>query len=80
MCKCRGRQDADHDQQAPTNLADLQLQHMVEGEHIEYNPGRNPEGVPHTLCAFANNFPKLDDGYIIVGVTKQCDICEEQSC
>ena len=43
----------------------------VEGERLEFKQGWNPEAVLHTLCAFANDFHNLGDGYIFIGVAEK---------
>jgi hypothetical protein len=42
-----------------THPADLPRQRTVQGDHIEYKPGSNPDAIPPTLCAFANDFESL---------------------
>ncbi|MDE0214137.1 MAG: ATP-binding protein [Deltaproteobacteria bacterium] len=55
----------------PINLHDLLRQRTIEGERVEYKAGWNPQGVLHTICAFANDFHNLGGGYVVVGVEEQ---------
>ncbi|MDR0275639.1 MAG: ATP-binding protein [Burkholderiaceae bacterium] len=55
----------------PINFNDLLRQRTVEGERIEYKTGWNPDAVIRTLCAFANDFENLGDGYVVIG--QDCD-------
>jgi ATP-dependent DNA helicase RecG len=41
------------------NLVDLLRQRAVEGDLIEYGAGWNPDAIPRTRCAFANDFENL---------------------
>ena len=52
----------------PINLHDLLCQRTIEGERVEYKAGWNPQGVLHTICAFANDFHNLGGGYVVLGV------------
>ena len=55
----------------PINLDDFLHQRTVECERIEYKTGWNPEGVLHSICAFANDFHNLGGGYIVIGVAEK---------
>ena len=55
----------------PINLEDLLRQCAVERERIEYKAGWNPDAIPRTLCAFANDFENLGGGYVVIG--QNCD-------
>ena len=55
----------------PINLHDLLLQRTIEGERVEYKAGWNPQGVLHTICAFANDFHNLSGGYVVLGVEER---------
>ena len=43
----------------PLDIDDLIHQRKVEGARIEYKRGWNPEKVPHSVCAFANDIDNL---------------------
>ena len=46
----------------PLDIDDLIRQRKVEGARIEYKRGWNPEKVPHSVCAFANNIAYIRCG------------------
>lgn len=54
----------------PINLTNLLNQRTIESER-EYKAGWNPEGVIHTLSAFANDFHNLGGGYVMIGVAEE---------
>ena len=54
----------------PLNINDLIEKRTVESERIEYKKGWNPEGVLHTITAFANDLHNWGGGYIIIGTTQ----------
>ncbi len=55
----------------PINIDHLLRPNRIEGERIEYKAGWNPQGVLHTICAFANDFHNLGGGYIVLGVEER---------
>ena len=55
----------------PINIDHLLRQRTIEGERIEYKAGWNPQGVLHTICAFANDFQNLGGGYVVLGVEER---------
>lgn len=55
----------------PINLENLLRQRQVEDERTEYKAGWNPDAILRTLCAFANDFENLGDGYVVIG--QDCD-------
>ncbi|OHE66262.1 MAG: transcriptional regulator, partial [Treponema sp. GWA1_62_8] len=55
----------------PINIDALLHQRSIEGERVEYKAGWNPEGILHTLCAFANDFHNLGGGYLVIGVEEK---------
>ena len=57
--------------QLPLNVNHLLRQRTIEGERIEYKAGWNPQGVLHTVCAFANDFHNLGGGYVVLGVAER---------
>ncbi len=56
------------------NLQDLLLQRTIEGERVEYKAGWNPQGVLHTVCAFANDFHNLGGGFVVLGVDESDEL------
>ena len=54
----------------PINIHDLLRKRTIESERVEYKAGWNPEGVLHTICAFANDFHNLG-GYVVIGVQEK---------
>ena len=52
----------------PINSHDLLRLRKFEGERVEYEAGWSPQGVLHTICAFANDFHNLGGGYVVLGV------------
>lgn len=55
----------------PINIDNLQRQHTIESERVEYKAGWNPESVIHTLSAFANDIHNLGGGYVVIGVAEE---------
>lgn len=55
----------------PVNIDELINGRTVEWERIEFKAGWNPEGIVHSLCAFANDIHNWGGGYIIVGVEEK---------
>lgn len=55
----------------PVNIAELLSGKTVEWERLEFKEGWNPEGVLHSLCAFANDINNWGGGYIIVGIAEK---------
>lgn len=55
----------------PLNINDILTGRTVEWERLEFKAGWNPQGVLHTLCAFANDFHNLGGGYIVIGIEEQ---------
>jgi ATP-dependent DNA helicase RecG len=41
---------------------------IVEQDRVEYKKGWNPSEVIHTICAYANDYPNINGGYIVIGV------------
>ncbi len=52
----------------PVNINQLINGKTVEWERLEFKEGWNPEGVLHTICAFANDINNWGGGYIILGI------------
>ena len=57
--------------QIPVNIEQLLSATSIEGAHIEYKKGWNPDAIYRSVCAFANDFDNSGGGYIIVGVQEQ---------
>ncbi len=59
----------------PINLRDLLLGATVESERIEFkatwDPERTGPQIVRTVCAFANDFHRINGGYIVVGVAER---------
>ena len=55
----------------PINIDELLHGNTVEWDRIELKKGWNPEGVIHSLCAYANDINNWDGGYIIIGVEEE---------
>lgn len=55
----------------PINITELLEQNRIESNRIEYKQGWNPTAIYHTICAFANDFENLGDGYIVVGIEEK---------
>ena len=58
----------------PVNLSDLLHARTVESQRIEFkaswNPGTTGHQVIRTICAFANDFHRLNGGYVVIGVAE----------
>lgn len=55
----------------PIDVESLLHGRSVEWERLEFKKGWNPEGVLHTMCAFANDFHNLGGGYILIGIEER---------
>lgn len=59
----------------PVNLDDLLHARTVESERIEFKASWNPHTTGHqvvrTVCAFANDFHRLNGGYVVIGVAER---------
>lgn len=55
----------------PINIEELLHGNTVEWDRIELKKGWNPEGVVHSLCAYANDINNWDGGYVIIGVEEE---------
>ena len=55
----------------PINITELLEQRRIESNRIEYKRGWNPMAIYYTICAFANDFENLGDGYIVVGIEEK---------
>ena len=55
----------------PIDVESLMHGRSVEWELLEFKKGWNPEGVLHTMCAFANDFHNLGGGYILIGIEER---------
>lgn len=53
------------------NIKELINGNVIEWERMEFKQGWNPEGVLHSLCAFANDINNLGGGYIIIGISEK---------
>lgn len=58
----------------PVNLSDLLNARTVESGRIEFKATWNPENTGHqvirTICAFANDYHRLNGGYVVIGVAE----------
>ena len=52
----------------PLKLETLLKGRVVEQDRVEYKRGWNPTDTVQTICAYANDFPNMYGGYIVVGV------------
>ena len=52
----------------PLKLETLLKGRVVEHDRVEYKRGWNPSETIRTICAFANDFPNVNGGYIVIGV------------
>ena len=52
----------------PLKLETLLKGRVVEQDRVEYKRGWNPTDTIHTICAFANDFPNVNGGYIVIGI------------
>ena len=59
----------------PVNLNDLLHARTVESERIEFKASWNPDTTGHqvlrTICAFANDYHRLNGGYVVIGVAER---------
>ena len=59
----------------PINLDDLLYCRGVEPERVEFKVAWDPRTtgpqVLQTICAFANDYHNLNDGYVVIGVEEQ---------
>jgi len=55
----------------PINIKELIKGNTIEWERIEFKAGWNPEGIIHTMCAFANDLHNWGGGYILVGIDEE---------
>ncbi|MCD4694180.1 ATP-binding protein, partial [bacterium] len=55
----------------PINIQKLIAKETVESERIEFKKGWNPEGIMHSICAFANDINNWGGGYIILGIEEK---------
>lgn len=55
----------------PINIEDLLNQRIVESNRIEFKKSWNPNGIIHSICAFANDIDNVGGGYIIIGVEEK---------
>lgn len=53
----------------PIDISALLSGSLMESERIKLNGGWNQKPVPHTLCAFANDFHNLGGGWTLVGIS-----------
>jgi ATP-dependent DNA helicase RecG len=52
----------------PLKLETLLDGRVVEQDRVEYKKGWNPSEVIHAVCAYANDFPNMNGGYIVIGI------------
>lgn len=52
----------------PLKLEKLLKGRTVEQNRVEYKEGWNPNDIIHTICAFANDFPNVNGGYLVIGI------------
>lgn len=55
----------------PISIKSLLEQRVVESTRMEYKSDWNPEGVLHSICAFANDIDNCGGGYVILGVEEK---------
>jgi len=59
----------------PVNLSDLLHARTVESERIEFKASWDPDSTGHqvlrTICAFANDYHRLNGGYVVIGVAER---------
>ena len=53
------------------NIVELLGGRAVDDDRIEYKTGWNPDAIYRSICAFANDFDKTGDGYIVMGVMEK---------
>ena len=52
----------------PLKLEKLLDGRVVEQDRVEYKRGWNPTDTIQTICAYANDFPNMNGGYIVIGI------------
>jgi ATP-dependent DNA helicase RecG len=52
----------------PLKLETLLDGRVVEQDRVEYKRGWNPTDTIHAICAYANDFPNMNGGYIVIGI------------
>ena len=52
----------------PLKLETLLDGRVVEQDRVEYKRGWNPTDTIQTICAYANDFPNMNGGYIVIGI------------
>jgi ATP-dependent DNA helicase RecG len=52
----------------PLKLETLLDGRVVEQDRVEYKRGWNPTDTIHAICAYANDFPNMNGGYIVIGL------------
>ena len=52
----------------PLKLETLLKGRVVEQDRVEYKRGWNPADTVQTICAYANDFPNMNGGYIVIGI------------
>jgi len=52
----------------PLKIETLLNGRVVEQDRVEYKKGWNPSEIIHTICAYANDYPNINGGYIVIGV------------
>lgn len=55
----------------PLKIETLLTGKVVEQNRVEYKSGWNPGETIRTICAFANDYPNVNGGYIVIGVAEK---------
>lgn len=55
----------------PLKLETLLEGRVVEQDRVEYKKGWNPADIIHTICAYANDYPNINGGYIVIGIEEK---------
>ena len=55
----------------PLKIKTLLSGKVVEQNRVEYKSGWNPGETIRTICAFANDYPNVNGGYIVIGVEEK---------
>jgi ATP-dependent DNA helicase RecG len=55
----------------PLKLETLLEGKVVEQDRVEYKKGWNPTETIHTICAYANDYPNINGGYIVIGIAEK---------
>lgn len=55
----------------PLKLEKLLKGRTAEQNRVEYKEGWNPNDIIHTICAFANDFPNVNGGYLVIGIQSE---------